>query len=86
VYAGEQIWRAKAVISATGTWSHPYIPSYPGQENFKGLQLHSAHYQNAELFKDKHVMIVGGGNSGAQILAEVSRGRHFGSRQHLLNF
>lgn len=73
VHAGEQIWRAKAVISATGTWSHPYIPSYPGQENFKGLQLHSAHYQNAELFKDKHVMIVGGGNSGAQILAEVSQ-------------
>ncbi|WP_443612289.1 ArsO family NAD(P)H-dependent flavin-containing monooxygenase [Acinetobacter pseudolwoffii] len=73
VHAGEQTWRAKAVISATGTWSHPYIPSYPGQENFKGLQLHSAHYQNAELFKDKHVMIVGGGNSGAQILAEVSQ-------------
>ena len=73
VYAGEQSWKAKAVVSATGTWSHPYMPAYPGQENFKGLQLHSAHYQNAENFKDKNVMIVGGGNSGAQILAEVSQ-------------
>ncbi|MHA3078548.1 ArsO family NAD(P)H-dependent flavin-containing monooxygenase [Acinetobacter sp. ANC 5502] len=73
VYAGERLWRAKAVVSTTGTWSHPYIPSYPGQENFKGLQLHSAYYQNAETFKNKNVMIVGGGNSGAQILAEVSK-------------
>ncbi|MHA3050655.1 ArsO family NAD(P)H-dependent flavin-containing monooxygenase [Acinetobacter sp. ANC 4635] len=73
VHAGERSWKAKAVVSTTGTWSHPYIPSYPSQENFKGLQLHSAHYQNAEHFKNKNVMIVGGGNSGAQILAEVSQ-------------
>lgn len=73
VYAGEQCWQAKAVVSATGTWSHPYIPCYPGQEKFQGVQLHSAQYQNAEAFRGQRVMIVGGGNSGAQILAEVSQ-------------
>jgi cation diffusion facilitator CzcD-associated flavoprotein CzcO len=66
-------WRARAVVSATGTWSHPYIPAYPGAELFEGEQLHSAHYRDAESFRGKTVLVVGGGNSGAQILAEVSR-------------
>ena len=73
VYAGDRYWRAKAVVSATGTWGQPYIPKYQGVENFEGLQLHSADYVNAEPFKNKHVLVVGGGNSGAQILAEVSK-------------
>lgn len=72
VYAGEQSWKAKAVVSATGTWSQPFIPEYAGREHFQGMQLHSADYLNAEPFKGKKVMVVGGGNSGAQILAEVS--------------
>ena len=73
VYAGDQYWRAKAVVSATGTWSQPYIPHYEGHERFEGLQTHSAHYVNPEPFINKKVIVVGGGNSGAQILAEVSK-------------
>ena len=73
VYAGDQYWRAKAVVSATGTWSQPYIPHYEGYERFEGLQTHSAHYVNPEPFINKKVIVVGGGNSGAQILAEVSK-------------
>lgn len=73
VYAGDRYWRVKAVVSATGTWGQPYIPKYQGVENFEGLQLHSADYVNAEPFKNKRVLVVGGGNSGAQILAEVSK-------------
>lgn len=73
VYAGEQYWRAKAVVSATGTWSQPYIPHYEGHERFEGIQIHSAHYVNPEPFINKKVIVVGGGNSGAQILAEVSK-------------
>lgn len=61
------------MVSATGTWSQPFIPEYAGREHFQGIQLHSADYKNAELFKNKKVMIVGSGNSGAQILAEVSQ-------------
>ncbi|MBM6447512.1 NAD(P)/FAD-dependent oxidoreductase [Pseudomonas sp. MIL9] len=66
-------WEAKAVISATGTWSRPFIPSYPGQELFLGQQLHSAHYVGPDEFEGKTVLVVGGGNSGAQIYAEVSK-------------
>ncbi len=63
---------ARAVVSATGTWGGPYVPDYARQELFGGLQLHSAHYRNPQPFAGKRVLIVGGGNSGAQILAEVS--------------
>lgn len=64
---------ARAIVSATGTWSAPFIPDYIGRDLFKGSQLHSAHYRNAQPFIDKHVLVVGGGNSGAQILAELSK-------------
>ena len=66
------VYKSKSVVSATGTWGNPYIPSYEGQENFSGLQLHSAQYQNNVPFINKSVLVVGGGNSGAQILADLS--------------
>ncbi|MET4107686.1 ArsO family NAD(P)H-dependent flavin-containing monooxygenase [Hymenobacter sp. UYP22] len=69
-------WQARAVVSATGTWSQPFRPTYPGQANFQGTQLHSAEYRNADPFSGQQVLIVGGGNSGAQILADVSRVAH----------
>ncbi len=63
---------AKTLISATGTWSHPYIPNSPGRHRFKGEQLHSAHYRAPEPFAGRTVLVVGGGNSGAQIMAELA--------------
>lgn len=64
---------SKVVISATGNWSGPFIPNYKGLKDFQGEQIHSAFYQGPEHFRNKRVLIVGGGNSGAQILAEVSK-------------
>lgn len=64
---------SRTVISATGTWQHPYIPKYPGQNQFKGEQIHSAHYKNPLWYAGKDVAVIGGGNSGAQILSEVSQ-------------
>lgn len=63
---------ARAVISATGTWRAPYIPAYPDRALFRGVQMHSADYRNPAPFVGKQVLVVGGGNSGAQILAELS--------------
>ncbi|WP_376711417.1 NAD(P)-binding domain-containing protein, partial [Pseudochrobactrum lubricantis] len=57
-----------SVISATGTWSKPFIPVYPGNELFSGRQVHSASYKTADDFIDQRVLVVGGGNSGAQIM------------------
>ena len=73
VRSADEEWRTDAVISATGNWASPYIPSYQRRKLFQGLQVHSAHYRSPEPFAGKRVLIVGGGNSGAQILAEVSK-------------
>jgi cation diffusion facilitator CzcD-associated flavoprotein CzcO len=64
-------WAARAVISATGTWSRPFIPPIAG--DFAGRQIHSAAYRRPQDWAGLSVLVVGGGNSGAQILAEVSR-------------
>ncbi len=65
-------WQARAVVSATGTWSHPFVPDVPGRDGFRGVQLHSAHYRAPEPFRGRRVLVVGGGNSGAQILADLA--------------
>lgn len=65
-------WSARAVVSATGTWRGPFVPAYPGRGIYAGTQLHSADYAGPEPFAGRRVLVVGGGNSGAQILAEVS--------------
>ncbi len=66
-------YHCKTIISATGTWQKPFIPPVQGINLFRGQQPHSAHYTHADAFKGKKVLVVGAGNSGAQILAEVSR-------------
>ncbi|MBB3862089.1 thioredoxin reductase [Novosphingobium hassiacum] len=63
---------ARAIVSATGTWSHPNIPEIKGRNTFKGVQVHSALYVGPEAFLGKTVLVVGGGNSGAQIVAELA--------------
>lgn len=66
-------WQTRAVVSATGSFKKPYIPPIPGMGSFKGNILHSADYREADQFSEKKVAIIGEGNSGAQILAEVSK-------------
>ncbi|MDR6992892.1 ArsO family NAD(P)H-dependent flavin-containing monooxygenase [Luteimonas sp. 3794] len=66
-------WSARAIVSATGTWRNPFVPRYPGADDYTGEQIHSAHYRAPDRFAGKKVLVVGGGNSGAQILAEISR-------------
>lgn len=65
-------YRARALVNATGTWNRPFIPWYPGIENFRGRQLHTADYRGASEFAGQHVLVVGGGASAVQLLAEVS--------------
>ena len=66
-------WRTHVVVSASGTATHPVIPPYPGLADYTGWQRHSAQYRSPEQLAGQRVLIVGGGNSGAQILADVSR-------------
>jgi cation diffusion facilitator CzcD-associated flavoprotein CzcO len=64
---------SKAIVSATGSFDNPFVPHFKGIEKFKGQVLHSSQYVSPDRFENKRVAIVGEGNSGAQILAEVSQ-------------
>ncbi|MEX2335798.1 MAG: NAD(P)-binding domain-containing protein [Fulvivirga sp.] len=66
-------YQSRAIISATGTWQKPFIPAVPGRDKFKGKQIHSAQYRNPDEYQGQKILIVGEGNSGAQILADISK-------------
>jgi cation diffusion facilitator CzcD-associated flavoprotein CzcO len=66
-------WAARSVVNATGTWTNPVLPHYPGQETFAGRQLHTRDYVRAEDFAGRRVAVVGGGISAVQLLEEISR-------------
>ncbi|MEB3961368.1 NAD(P)/FAD-dependent oxidoreductase [Streptomyces kunmingensis] len=66
------VWAARALINATGTWDRPFWPRYPGQETFRGRQLHTAQYPGPEAFAGQRVVVVGGGASGTQHLMEIA--------------
>ncbi|MFG2314937.1 ArsO family NAD(P)H-dependent flavin-containing monooxygenase [Streptomyces tendae] len=65
-------WHARAVISATGTWWRPFLPAVPGRGDFTGRHLHTVSYRGPRDFAGRRVIVVGGGNSGAQIAADLA--------------
>lgn len=65
-------WRTRGLINATGTWTRPFWPTYPGMDTFRGRQLHTADYWSADEFAGQHVVVVGGGHSAVHHLLELS--------------
>ena len=72
VETGTETWAARAVINATGTWTKPFWPYYPGRETFLGRQLHAATYPGPGEFAGKRVIVVGGGITAIQLLSELA--------------
>jgi cation diffusion facilitator CzcD-associated flavoprotein CzcO len=72
VETSDGTWATRALINATGTWDRPFWPRYPGQETFRGRQLHTARYTGPEEFAGLRVVVVGGGASGTQHLLELA--------------
>jgi cation diffusion facilitator CzcD-associated flavoprotein CzcO len=70
-FASGETRRWDALVVATGTNWHPYVPAVPG--SFDGGQIHSFSFRSAEVFRGKRVLVVGGGNSGADIACEAAR-------------
>lgn len=65
-------WTARGLVNATGTWTRPFWPAYPGRADFTGQQLHAADFRDAAAFAGRHVLVVGGGISALQLLLEVA--------------
>ena len=73
------VFVARQVVIATGAFHQPYIPTIDGGFDSRVQQLHSSSYRNPDqLPSDGRVLVVGAGNSGLQIAAEVHTGRPTG--------
>ena len=73
--AGERQFTAKQVVVATGTFQKPNIPKFAAALNRDICQLHSSAYRNPAQLRDGNVLVVGAGNSGAEIATELANGR-----------
>jgi cation diffusion facilitator CzcD-associated flavoprotein CzcO len=65
-------WLTRTLVNASGTWARPFVPRYPGMADFRGVQVHTHDYPGPAAFAGQHVVVVGGGASAVQLLAEIS--------------
>jgi putative flavoprotein involved in K+ transport len=65
---------AQTVVVATGYLHTPMVPPWPGRETWTGTLTHSADYRNAEPYRGQDVLVVGPGNSGAEIATDLAEG------------
>jgi cation diffusion facilitator CzcD-associated flavoprotein CzcO len=72
VRAADRAWLMRTLVNATGTWTRPFVPHYPGAEAFRGEQLHTVDYPGADHLVGKRVLVVGGGASAVQFLGELA--------------
>ncbi|MFE9494640.1 flavin-containing monooxygenase [Streptomyces collinus] len=63
-----------AVVVATGYNHTPRVPDWPGLDGFGGEFTHAGHYRNAEPYAGRDVLVVGVGNTGAEIAVDLVEG------------
>ena len=67
------VFAANVVVVATGIVANPKTPHFPGQERFTGRIAHSVAYRRPDGYAGRRVLVVGVGNSGAEIASEIAR-------------
>ena len=79
VMTDSKTYFAKAVVCATGQFSHPHIPELPGLDKVEIPVMHSSEYDSPEELKVKFkikskgkVLVAGGGNTGIEIATELA--------------
>jgi acetylornithine/succinyldiaminopimelate/putrescine aminotransferase/pimeloyl-ACP methyl ester carboxylesterase/acyl carrier protein len=61
-----------ALVIANGHHNTPSFPAYANRDKFSGDSIHSKQYRYRHKYQEKKVLVVGVGNSGAQIAVDVS--------------
>jgi putative flavoprotein involved in K+ transport len=72
VAAGERPWEAAHVVVATGAYQRHRIPTFAAELDPDIVQLDTSHYRNPTQLRSGGVLVVGAGNSGAEIAHEVA--------------
>lgn len=73
IRAGGQRWEARNVVVATGGLQEPKLPAFASELDSAIVSLHSTDYRNPSQLQPGTVLVVGLGNSGAEIALDVSR-------------
>jgi putative flavoprotein involved in K+ transport len=71
--SGEAV-EAGQVVVATGYNHTPHVPEFPGIRGFTRDLIHSSQYRNAHPYRGKDVLVVGSGNTGAEIAVDLAEG------------
>jgi cation diffusion facilitator CzcD-associated flavoprotein CzcO len=72
VHTSDGVRRARHLVIASGFSRVPHRPSWPGLDDFSGRVLHSRDYVTGQHFRSQRVLVVGFGNSGAEIALDLS--------------
>ena len=67
-----QTLSASGIVAASGSFSNPHRPSFPGEDTFTGGLSHVADYRNPTPYVGKRVIVVGAGDSAAQVANELA--------------
>jgi putative flavoprotein involved in K+ transport len=65
-------WHGRVVVIATGQYRQPIFPPWEGHGTYAGRLAHSVTYLNASPYVGQRVLVVGAGNSGAEIATDLS--------------
>src|SRR5215204_5112519 len=76
VSAGYERYVTEHVVVATGPYQHPKIPDFAARLDPEIMQLHSSTYRNSDQLPEADVLVVGAGNSGAEISVDLAATRH----------
>lgn len=66
----------KHLVICTGVNRVPNKPNWPGLDSFKGRLLHSSKFRNSKPYKDQSILVVGMGNTGAELAMDLSEVAH----------
>lgn len=70
--AGGRVFRAGAVVVATGGSRVPVVPPWSGLDTFQGRVLHASEFRSAADYRGLRVLVVGSGNSAAEIASRLT--------------
>ena len=72
VETGAQTWHSRVVVIATGQFGIPVLPVWAGTAQYQGELIHSSRYRSGAVYAGKRVLVIGVGNSGAEIAVDLA--------------